>query len=180
MAAGLKKTMDELDRVSSEKYKTLRKNPVIVVLDNVRSAHNVGSVFRTCDAFLVEKVYLCGITPVPPLPEIHKTALGASEHVEWEYQHDTIQLIKKLKNSDCNIYAVEQTHGSIMLSDVHQSDGKTSVLLFGNEVYGIEQKVLDICHETIEIPQMGTKHSLNVSVCAGIAIYHFTIDEKNK
>ena len=169
----LKKTMDELGRVSPEEFRKLKKKPVVVILDNVRSAHNVGSVFRTCDAFLAEKVFLCGITPIPPNSEIQKTALGATEHVEWEYFSKTSDIISDLKNNRYKIYSVEQAHNSIHLSDIELENNSKTALIFGNEVYGIDQEIIDISDFCIEIPQMGTKHSLNVSVCAGIIIHHF-------
>jgi len=168
-----KKTMEELDRVSGAEYKKLKKKPLLVVLDNVRSAHNVGSVFRTCDAFLIEKIYLCGITPVPPNPEIHKTALGATESVEWEYAENADLLIQDLKASGHLMYSVEQTHKSIPLSETPVFKTNKCVLVFGHEVYGVSQSIVNQSDICIEIPQSGTKHSLNISVCAGIVLYHF-------
>jgi 23S rRNA (guanosine2251-2'-O)-methyltransferase len=167
-----KKTMEELDRISSSDFKKLSRNPLILVLDNVRSAHNVGSVFRTGDAFLIEKLYLCGITPQPPNNEIHKTALGATESVEWEYAENTESLIKSFKAHGFMTIAVEQTHQSVPLHEFKADADRKTVLIFGHEVYGIDQKVINLCDASLEIPQMGTKHSLNVSVCAGIVIYH--------
>ncbi len=166
-----KKSMDELDRISSEEFKMLPKKPIIVLLDNVRSAHNVGSIFRTCDAFLVEKIYLCGITPTPPHPEIHKTALGATDHVKWEHVEESLCIAEQLKNEGYTILSVEQVHLSTPLSEIDISNHKKSVLIFGHEVYGVDQKLIDISDICIEIPQRGTKHSLNVSVCAGIVLY---------
>ncbi len=174
----LKKTMEELNRITSDEYKKQQKNSVIVILDNVRSAHNVGSIFRTCDAFLVEKMYLCGITPTPPNAEIHKTALGATEHVEWIYQPETSVVMNSLKESGYKIFSVEQTHNSVLLPEINIRGISKAALIFGNEVYGIGQEIINISDCCIEIPQMGTKHSLNVSVCAGIVIYHFTIHKK--
>jgi tRNA G18 (ribose-2'-O)-methylase SpoU len=167
-----KKTMEELDRISSSDFIKLPKNPLIIVLDNVRSAHNVGSVFRTGDAFLIERLYLCGITPQPPNNEIHKTALGATETVEWEYADNTLSLIESLKAQGFITIAVEQTHHSVLLHEFRGEFNRKTVLIFGHEVYGIEQNVIDLCDVCLEIPQMGTKHSLNVSVCAGIVLYH--------
>lgn len=168
----LKKSMEELDRVSSIDFKKLPKKPFIIVLDNVRSAHNVGSIFRTCDAFLIEKIFLCGITPVPPHAEIHKTALGATEHVEWEYIAETETIIRKLKNEGYAIISIEQVHHSTPLSEVVLSYDEKAVFIFGHEVYGVEQKIIDLSDLCIEVPQRGTKHSLNVSVCAGIVLYN--------
>jgi len=176
-----KKSMEELDRVSAGEFKQLKKNPLVVVLDNVRSAHNVGSVFRTCDAFLAEKVCLCGITPVPPNPEIHKTALGATETVDWVHAENTLDVIKTLKSEGYFVCAVEQAHHSVMLSDMKILPNQKIALVFGHEVHGVEEKVISECDICLEIPQNGTKHSLNVSVCAGIVIYHFSnFAEKKK
>lgn len=164
-----KKTLKELDRYDIETYRTLQKIPVVVVLDNVRSGHNVGSIFRTCDAFRVEKLFLCGITPVPPHPEIHKTALGATESVAWEYVETTSRALQSLKDSYM-VVAVEQAHHSIPLVSFRPE--KPLALIFGHEVYGIDEDILSMVDVCVEIPQYGTKHSLNVSVCAGIVLYH--------
>lgn len=164
-----KKTLQELDRYSIVEYKKLPKIPVIVILDNIRSAHNVGSIFRTCDAFRIEKLYLCGITPVPPHHEIHKTALGATESVDWQYLQKTEDALN-LYIKTHQLIAIEQAHNSIELEKFRYI--KPMVLIFGNEVYGIDEEIIakvDIC---VEIPQFGTKHSLNVSVSAGIVLYH--------
>ena len=161
----------ELVRLSPEEFQSAPKTPLVVVLDNVRSLHNVGSVFRTCDAFLSEAVYLCGITSVPPHPEIHKTALGAEDSVGWKYVEVTTDAVKELKSMGYMVFAVEQAAGSIMLPDLQlQPDAKVAVVL-GHEVKGVQQEVIDMCDGCIEIPQFGTKHSLNVSVTGGILIW---------
>ncbi|OUV70041.1 MAG: RNA methyltransferase [Flavobacteriales bacterium TMED123] len=160
----------ELQRITSSEFKKAEKNPIILVLDNVRSAMNVGSIFRSADAFLIEKIYLCGITASPPNKEILKTALGAQKHIEWQYNENTISLIKTLKHPDNYLVAVEQTKKSIILSDFTPPKNKI-ILIFGNEVFGVNQKVIDLCDTSIEIPQYGTKHSLNISVSAGIVMW---------
>jgi len=160
----------ELKRLSPEDFKRTEKIPVIVVLDNVRSLHNVGSVFRTSDAFLIEAIYLCGITATPPHPEIHKTALGAENTVEWLYFENTLDAVRLLKQKSYHILAVEQAENSIPLHKFRLEKRRYAVI-FGNEVKGIEQEVMDCCDACIEIPQFGTKHSLNVSVAAGIVIW---------
>ncbi len=170
-----KKKPEELKRISETEYKLFKKNSVIIVLDNIRSGHNVGSIFRTCDAFLAEKLFLCGITPVPPNQQILKTALGSARTVDWEYAENTLQLVNCLKEKGCIIFSVEQTQFSTHLSDIIVSPEKKYVLVFGHEIYGIEQDIINISDMCIEIPQSGTKHSLNVSVCAGIVLYHFTL-----
>jgi tRNA G18 (ribose-2'-O)-methylase SpoU len=161
----------ELNRPDTESYKQLEKLPCIVVLDNVRSQHNIGSVFRTADAFRIEAIYLCGITATPPHREIHKTALGATESVEWKYFDDTLVALKALKADGYKIYGIEQTTDSIPLKELVIAQNEKIALVFGHEVHGISQGVVDACHECIEIKQYGTKHSLNVSVCAGIVIW---------
>ncbi|MEK6495175.1 RNA methyltransferase [Myroides odoratimimus] len=161
----------ELDRKNVEEFKASEKTPIIVVLDDVRSLHNIGSVFRTCDAFLVEKVYLCGITATPPNKEIHKTALGATETVEWEYAKDVVEVVKSLKDSGVSVQSVEQVENSVMLNDFKISEGTKYALVFGNEVKGVNQEVVNLSDGVIEIPQLGTKHSLNISVSAGIVIW---------
>ena len=163
----------ELNRLTTEEFKSHKKIPLIVVLDNVRSLHNVGSVFRTSDAFLVEAVYLCGITSVPPQAEIHKSALGAENSVEWKYYEDTLQAVNELKNTGYKILAIEQAEGSIMLEDLKLNSSGKFAVIFGNEVKGVQQAVVDASDSCIEIPQYGTKHSLNVSVTAGIIIWEF-------
>lgn len=165
--------LEELNRKSVEEFHQAEKRPVIVVLDNIRSMHNVGAVLRTADAFLVEKVYLCGITPRPPHREIRKTAIGAEESVDWEYRKDVFDLVRELKSAGYQIFAVEQTDGSISL-DSFEFSGKKCAIVLGHEVTGVSQEVIDICDAAIEIPQYGTKHSLNISVAAGIIMYALT------
>ncbi|MDR0680669.1 MAG: RNA methyltransferase [Dysgonamonadaceae bacterium] len=160
----------ELNRIHPEDFKKVEKIPLIVVLDNVRSLHNVGSVFRTSDAFLVEAVYLCGITAIPPHAEIHKTALGAENTVDWKYFKNTLDAVAELKQKGYLIAAVEQAENSIMLNKFEPENKKLAVIL-GNEVHGVDQEVMNQCDFCIEIPQFGTKHSLNVSVVAGILIW---------
>lgn len=161
----------ELERLSPEEYQMARKAPLVVVLDNVRSMHNIGSVFRTCDAFRAESVYLCGISSVPPHSEIHKTALGAEETVEWEYFGETSDAVKELKLKGYSVYAIEIAGGSIKLPQFEIDRKKKVAVVLGHEVKGVQQAVIDICDGCIEIPQYGTKHSLNVSVTAGIIIW---------
>ncbi len=160
----------ELGRISVENFKSSKKVPVVVVLDNVRSALNVGSAFRTSDAFRIEKIYLCGITATPPNKEIRKSALGATESVKWEKVEDTESVIKKLKSEGYHICAIEQTENSTMLNDFIPPE-KPIAAVFGHEVNGVQQSVVDLCNQCIEIPQIGTKHSLNISVCLGIVIW---------
>jgi 23S rRNA (guanosine2251-2'-O)-methyltransferase len=162
---------EELDRLSPEEYKQAEKIPVWVVLDNVRSLNNIGSVFRTADAFRLEGIYLCGITATPPHREIHKTALGATESVRWEYRKETREAVSELKMKGCRIVAVEQTEGAVRLDQVQLSDREKYALVFGHEIRGVDQQVLDVSDLCIEIPQFGTKHSLNISVAAGIVIW---------
>jgi 23S rRNA (guanosine2251-2'-O)-methyltransferase len=168
----IKKTVEELDRMSVQQYKNSEKRPVLVVLDNVRSAHNVGSVFRTCDAFRVETLYLCGITPLPPNAEINKTALGATESVNWKYVESTPLLVKQLRDEGYDIVAIEQAHQAIGIHDYKSNSSKKTAFVFGHEVYGVSQEIVDLSHVCVEIPQEGTKHSLNVSVCVGIVLFH--------
>ena len=160
----------ELERISVENFKSFEKTPIVVVLDNVRSALNVGSSFRTSDAFRIEKIYLCGITATPPNKEIRKSALGATESVEWEKVEDTESVIKKLKSDGYHICAIEQTENSTMLNDFILPE-KPIAVVFGHEVNGVQQSVVDLCNQCIEIPQIGTKHSLNISVSVGIVIW---------
>jgi 23S rRNA (guanosine2251-2'-O)-methyltransferase len=159
----------ELNRLSVENYRKVSKSPLILVLDNIRSMHNVGAIFRTADAFRVDKIYLCGITATPPHRDIRKTALGAEEAVDWEYVESTQDALKKVENAD--IYALEQAEETVELRQVKLDKTKTQVLILGNEVDGVQQELLDFCKEVIEIPQFGTKHSFNVSVSAGIAMW---------
>lgn len=161
----------ELDRKTIDGFKNSEKTPIIIVLDDIRSLHNIGSVFRTSDAFLIEKIYLCGITATPPNKEIHKTALGATDTVAWEYKENVVELIKDLKNSNCEVLAIEQVENATLLNNFVVEKEKKYALVFGNEVYGVSQEAVQNCHGTIEIPQLGTKHSLNISVSAGIVIW---------
>ena len=163
--------LESLNRKSIEVYKESKKIPVLVLLDQVRSMHNVGSVFRTSDAFSIDKVYLCGITPCPPHREIQKTALGATESVEWEHQGNIEELIIRLKEQGYIIIGVEQVKGSIMLQDYSIDMKQKYALILGNEVEGISEQILNLIDVFVEIPQSGTKHSLNVSVCAGIVLW---------
>ncbi|GHT48491.1 tRNA/rRNA methyltransferase [Bacteroidia bacterium] len=160
----------ELNRISPEDFKKAEKIPLVVVLDNVRSLHNVGSVFRTSDAFLAEAVYLCGITATPPHAEIHKTALGAENSVNWKYFTTTLEAIQELRQQGYVLAAVEQAENSISLDEL-RLENKKYALILGNEVHGVAQEVMNLCDFCIEIPQFGTKHSLNVSVTAGIVIW---------
>lgn len=161
----------ELDRLSVEEYKEIEKTPITVVLDNIRSCNNIGSVFRTSDALLIEKVVLCGITATPPNTEIHKTALDAEKSVPWEYFDKTEDAVNRLKEGGYSIFAVEQVENSVMLPDFTPEKGKKYALIFGNEVKGVQQSVVNLCDGAIEIPQYGTKHSFNVSVSAGIVLW---------
>lgn len=168
-----KKTMTELARVSCDEYHSLTKLPVIVVLDDVRSLNNIGSVFRTADAFLMEKIYLCGITAAPPHPDIHKTALGAENSVEWRYFPTVMNAVDCLKGDGYKVCSIEQVNGSVSLSDFHVDRREKYALIFGNEVKGVSQEVVDVSDLCIELPQFGTKHSLNVAVTAGIVMWEF-------
>ena len=171
---GQKKTILELERVELDEYRRLEKIPLAVVLDDVRSEMNVGSIFRTADAFLVEEIVLCGITATPPKPEIHKTALGAEDSVSWRYEKDVSQAVDGLRERGYTVLAIEQVHGSVSLDAfVPERDGRYAVVL-GNEVKGVSQQAVDLSDRCIEIPQYGTKHSLNVSVTAGIVIYRLS------
>ncbi|MDO4185898.1 MAG: RNA methyltransferase [Bacteroidales bacterium] len=163
----------ELKRISTEEFKEAKKLPLIVVLDNVRSQYNVGSVFRTSDAFRVEAIYLCGISATPPHQEIHKTALGAEDTVDWKYFKDTTVAINELKAAGYFIYSIEQVEGSVMLENLQLDATKKYAVVLGNEVKGVQQEVVNLSDGCIEIPQYGTKHSLNVSTTAGIVIWDF-------
>ncbi|ATC36945.1 RNA methyltransferase [Elizabethkingia anophelis] len=165
--------LEELGRVDIETFKQSEKIPVIVLLDSIRSMNNVGAVFRTADAFIIEKVVLCGITPQPPHREIHKAALGATESVDWNYEKDVTDALQKLKSEGYKILAIEQTTGSIALNEQVISKDEKYVVIMGNEVDGVSDEALALCDGFIEIPQLGTKHSLNVSVCAGIIMWEF-------
>ena len=162
---------EELDRLTPEQFREAKKLPVIVVLDNVRSLHNVGSVFRTCDAFRIAELYLCGITGKPPDREIHKTALGATETVKWKYYNSTSEAIKVLKENNIAIYAIEQAENSISLHDFVLPKNEPIAVVFGNEVKGVEQEVVNKCKGVIEIPQTGSKHSLNIAVSVGVVCW---------
>jgi len=166
-----KLSMDELNRKSVEEFRRSEKIPVIAVLDNVRSMNNVGSIFRSSDAFLLESIYLCGFTPRPPHRDINKTALGATETVTWEYHENILPAIEKLKQKGYLIYAVEQAEGSVMLNDLVVDKSAKIALVFGNEVEGVQDEVINTCDQCIEIPQSGMKHSLNISVAAGIVFW---------
>ena len=163
----------EMNRLTVEEFKEVDKLPLVVVLDEVRSLHNIGAVFRTSDAFLVNCIYLCGITACPPNAEIHKTALGAEETVDWEYFKDTPEAVDKLRQEGYTVCAVEQAEGSVMLDNLQLDKTKKYAIVMGNEVKGVQQNVVDNCDICIEIPQYGTKHSLNVSVTTGIVIWDF-------
>ena len=164
---------EELDRLDVDQFKKTEKIPVSIILDNIRSLNNIGSVFRTSDAFLVEKIYLCGITAKPPHKDIHKTALGATESVEWEYVEDIMDLLPKLKSSGYMNLAIEQAVGAQMLHTFLPNTSGKYALIFGNEVKGVQQKVVDGCDSVLEIPQFGTKHSLNISVSVGVVVWDF-------
>jgi tRNA G18 (ribose-2'-O)-methylase SpoU len=168
---GKKLLNSELNRLSNEEFAKSHKTPIVVVLDNIRSLNNIGSVFRTSDAFLIEKIYLCGICAKPPHRDIHKTALGAEETVEWEYFEKTEDCISKLKDNNYDIYSVEQAIDSISLEDFEPKKENKFALVFGNEVKGVQQKIVDMSNACIEVPQFGTKHSFNISVTTGIVLW---------
>ncbi|MDO6760991.1 RNA methyltransferase [Tamlana sp. 2_MG-2023] len=161
----------ELDRLTVNDFKTAEKTPIIIVLDNIRSLNNIGSVFRTSDAFLIEKIYLCGITATPPHKDIHKTALGSTDTVDWEHVENTMDLVEKLKADGVKICAVEQAENATMLNDFKVEKNTTYALVFGNEVKGVAQNVVSVSDTVIEIPQYGTKHSLNISVSCGVVVW---------
>lgn len=169
----------ELDRKSVSDFKLAEKTPIILILDDIRSLHNIGSVFRTSDAFLIEKIYLCGITATPPNKEIHKTALGATDTVAWEYVKDVLEVIAKLKAENTTVYAIEQVENAVFLDNFQPIKETKYALVFGNEVYGVSQEAIKICDGCIEIPQLGTKHSLNISVSAGIVVWDLFQKLKN-
>lgn len=164
---------EELDRLEVSEFKMATKTKVSIVLDNIRSLNNIGSVFRTADAFLIKKIYLCGITAQPPHKDIHKTALGATESVEWIYAADTLTLIEGLKREGAVTIAVEQAEAALQLQDFTPKKNKDYVLVFGNEVKGVDQKVVAACDGVLEIPQFGTKHSLNIAVSVGVVVWDF-------
>ena len=170
-----KLSLEELNRISVEEFKKTKKIPVVVVLDNIRSLNNIGSVFRTSDAFLIKKIFLCGITATPPNKEIHKTALGSTESVEWEYFNDTLELINILKKDNYNIISIEQVENSIMLNNFAPKLTEKYAIILGNEVKGVQQNIIDNSNLCIEIPQFGTKHSLNISIATGIVLWDFFI-----
>jgi tRNA G18 (ribose-2'-O)-methylase SpoU len=163
--------LQELGRKSVEEYRSTEKAPIVIVLDNIRSLNNVGSVFRTSDCFSVEKIFLCGITATPPHRDIHKTAIGATESVEWEHVESTLDVVERLKKEGWRTYAIEQTENSEMLHEIHPKDGDKIAIIMGNEVDGVQQEVINSCDGVIEIPQFGTKHSLNISVCTGLVVW---------
>ena len=165
----------ELGRISAREYKELPESGIVVVLDNVRSAHNVGSAFRTADSFKADKVWLCGICAVPPSADIHKSALGAEDSVAWEHVADTMEAVRRLKGDGYEIVSIEQTVNSVMLDTFRPEKGKKYALVFGNEVSGVDQQVVDASDFSLEVPQFGTKHSLNVSVTVGVILWHFRL-----
>ncbi len=168
-----KTTNEELHRPTAEEFAAMTKMPVVVLLDNVRSLQNVGAFFRTGDAFAVERIILCGITATPPNRDIHKTALGAEMTVAWSYNPSTLDALAELRAEGYELWAVEQVEGSVMLHDFHPEKGRKYALVFGNEVDGVAQEAVDVCDGAIEIPQAGTKHSINVSVSGGVVLWHF-------
>ena len=173
MSSTKKLKLEELGRIDVETFKDTQKTPLVVVLDNVRSMHNVGAIFRTADAFLIEKVVLCGITPQPPHREIHKAALGATESVDWVYEKDIAEALQNLKKENFNIIGIEQTSDSKVMTDYSINKDEKYALVLGNEVDGLSDEALSYYDTFLEIPQLGTKHSLNVSVCGGIVMWEF-------
>lgn len=179
MSAHRKLKLQELGRLSITDFKEEEKTPLIVVLDNIRSLNNIGSVFRSGDAFRIEKIYLCGITATPPHRDIHKTAIGATESVAWEHVTDTNVLLEKLKAENIHCISIEQTENSVMLDEFQPIKGQRYAVIMGNEVDGVQQSVIDQSDSIIEIPQIGTKHSLNISVCTGVVLWDFFSKIKN-
>ena len=171
-------TNQELNRPSVEEFAQMSRIPVVVVLDNVRSAQNVGAFFRTSDAFAIERVALCGITATPPSKDIHKSALGAEMTVAWSHYQSTVECVKELKAEGYRLLAVEQVEGAVMLDELEVDASQKYALVFGNEVMGVDQAVVDLCEGAIEIPQLGTKHSLNVSVAGGVVLWPFFMELK--
>ncbi len=163
---------EELNRISVEEFKKTSKTPISIVLDNVRSLNNIGSIFRTADAFRIESIYLCGITACPPHKDIQKTALGATETVDWQYYKTTQEAVENLRKQNYKIYAIEQAENSIMLDEFEFKDSSPIAIIFGHEVTGVDQELIDLADGCIEVPQYGSKHSLNISVCAGIVTWH--------
>jgi tRNA G18 (ribose-2'-O)-methylase SpoU len=168
----------ELDRINAEEYKASEKTPLIIILDNIRSLNNIGSVFRTADAFLVKKIYLCGITAKPPHKDIQKTALGAQESVEWEYAENVMEVVSKLQNEGVFVASIEQAELAVNLNDFSVQKELTYAVIFGNEVKGVQQKVVTASDAVIEIPQFGTKHSLNISVSVGVVVWDLFVKMK--
>ena len=164
---------EELIRKTIASFKQAKKTPLILILDNIRSLNNIGSVFRTADAFLIEKIYLCGITATPPHKDIHKTALGATENVAWEYIENTLEVVQKLQREGTSLWAIEQTEKAIFLNSFQPKKNIKHAFVFGNEVRGVSQEVVDACGKALEIPQFGTKHSLNISVATGIVVWDY-------
>lgn len=171
MADHRKLKLQELGRLTIADFKEEAKTPLIVVLDNIRSLNNIGSVFRSGDAFRIEKIYLCGITATPPHRDIHKTAIGATESVEWEHVENTVELVKKLQAENIHCISIEQTENSVMLDEFQPEKGQKYAIIMGNEVDGVQQSVINMSDSVIEIPQIGTKHSLNISVCTGVVLW---------
>lgn len=161
----------DLGRLSVEEFKEVEKSNIIIILDDIRSLNNIGSVFRTSDAFKVKKIYLCGITAKPPHREIQKTALGATETIAWEYRENVVDLVKELQKNQVDVFAIEQVEKSISLEEFQPNKTKDTAIIFGNEVMGVSQEAINICDGYIEIPQFGTKHSLNISVSAGVVVW---------
>lgn len=170
----IKLTNSELNRIDIDDYKKAPKTPLIVILDDVRSLNNIGSVFRSSDAFRIQKIYLCGITACPPHKDIHKTALGATQSVDWEYRKDINTLIEELHQKNIETIAIEQVHNATMLQHFSTQKDKTYAVIFGNEVKGVAQNAVSLCKHVVEIPQLGTKHSLNISVSVGIVLWDLT------
>mgnify|MGYP005854801189 CR=1 FL=1 len=164
---------NELVRKTDTEFKTSVKTPLILVLDNIRSLNNIGSVFRTADAFLIQKIYLCGITAIPPHKDIQKTALGATQTVDWEYQESTLNLVKHLQDKSVQVFSIEQAEHSLSLKDFNPRSNLTYAFILGNEVKGVQQEVVDASDGVLEIPQLGTKHSLNISVTSGLCVWDF-------
>lgn len=167
--------INEIPRLSNQEFKQLKKTPLVIVLDNIRSHHNTGAVFRTCDAFACEEIYLCGITGTPPHRDIHKTALGATDTVKWQYHESALETVTKLKLDGYTIVSLEIAEGSVSIEDYKPESGQKIALILGNEVKGVNQSIIDISDICLEIPQFGTKHSLNVSVSGGIAIWDLSM-----
>lgn len=168
----------ELDRLSPETFKIQPKTPLVLVLDNIRSLNNIGAVFRTSDAFLIQKIFLCGITAKPPHKDIRKTALGATETVHWEHVESTLEAVNRLKEENYEVWAIEQTENATQLQEFQPSN-KPQAFIFGNEVKGVQQKVIDVCDGVLEIPQFGTKHSLNISVSVGVVVWDYFSKKNN-